>query len=341
MVALPIIVAARNEEKSVANTLGSFSRAAERLCVDDPMVRVMVIICDNGSNDGTCFRVRSCAEALKTDHFEIVLISEPKAGKMNALLKAIGHLRSLHLNAPAVVFADAEIQWDADTLNELWKYWKTVQGRADLVGARIERNKSGPENIWEALEAIYYIKYGYGFQGHGVFARFVSGMTYLCDARILSRYSRIPVETGNEDVAISYLVGRSRLHIHSAARAQYIEFDSMKMFIHAHRRHVLECYRLRNWVAKRTFLRLPKRRQQFFTYCFCYLRARTVLAGFVENRTLYVAKGLFTHLKEFLSLKRLFAAFVLMLPIYTFLKFRASCDLMFGKLEAGWLPDRR
>jgi hypothetical protein len=64
---------------------------------------------------------------------------------MNALLKAIRHLKSLNLDAPAVVFADAEIQWDSGTLNELWKYWKKVRYTTDLVGAKMERNKSGPQ----------------------------------------------------------------------------------------------------------------------------------------------------------------------------------------------------
>jgi len=338
---LPIIVAARDEEESIGNTLCSFSRAAEQLCLENPGTRVIVILCDNGSNDGTRSKVLSCADALRTDRFEIVLLDEAKAGKMNALLKAIGHLRSLNLNPPAVVFADADVQWDPHTLSELWKYWRMVQGKADLVGAKIERSGTGPENIWEALESVYYIGYGQGFQGHGVFARFVSGMTYLCDARILPHFFKIPAEIGNEDFAISYLVGRSRLHVCPAARVKYTECDSRGMFFKVKGRHVLECYRLRNWLTKRIFSRLPQRRQHLWAYILCYRRARTILAGFVETRTLHVVKGLLTHFGEFASPKRLFAAFVLMIPIYTILKFRACYDLMFGRVKAGWLPYRR
>jgi cellulose synthase/poly-beta-1,6-N-acetylglucosamine synthase-like glycosyltransferase len=337
---LPIIVAARNEEESIENTLCSFSRAAEQLCLENPGTRVIVILCDNGSKDGTRSKVLSCAGAFRTDRFEIVLIDEPKAGKMNALLKAIGHLRSLNLNPPAVVFADAEIQWDSDTLSELWKYWRMVHGKADLVGAIMERNRTGPENIWEALESVYYIGYGQGFQGHGVFVREVIGMTYLCDARILPRFFKIPDEIA-EDFAISYLVGRSRLHVCPTARVKYTVCNTMGMFFKVKGRHVQECYRLRNWVAKRIFSRLPQRRQHLWAYIFCYRRARTVLAGFVETRTLHVVKGLFTHFREIASPQRLFVALVLMFPIYTILKFRACYDLMFGKAKAGWLPYRR
>jgi glycosyltransferase involved in cell wall biosynthesis len=338
---LPIIVPARNEEEAIESTLYSFSRAAEHFCDENPGNRVIVILCDNGSSDGTRSKVLSCADALRTDRFEIVLIDEPKAGKMNALLKAIGHLRSLNLNPPAVVFADAEIQWDSDTLSELWKYWRMVQGKADLVGAKIERNRTGPENIWEALESVYYIGYGQGFQGHGILVRLAIGMTYLCDARILPRFFKIPTESGNEDFAISYLVGRSRLHVCPTARVKYTVCNTMGMFFKVKGRHVQECYRLRNWVAKRIFSRLPQRRQHLWAYIFCYRRARTVLAGFVESRTLHVVIGLFTHFRENASPRRLFAAFVLMFPIYNVLKFRACYNLMFGKAKAGWLPYRR
>ena len=269
---LPIIVPARNEEEAIESTLYSFSRAAEHFCDENPGNRVIVILCDNGSSDGTRSKVLSCADALRTDRFEIVLIDEPKAGKMNALLKAIGHLRSLNLNPPAVVFADAEIQWDSDTLSELWKYWRMVHGKADLVGAIMERNRTGPENIWEALESVYYIGYGQGFQGHGILVRLAIGMTYLCDARILPRFFKIPTESGNEDLAISYLVGRSRLHVCPAARVKYTVCNTMGMFFKVQGRHVLEYYWLRNWVAKRIFSRLPQRQQHLWAYIFCYRR---------------------------------------------------------------------
>jgi hypothetical protein len=216
-----------------------------------------------------------------------------------------------------------------------------VQGKADLVGAKIERNRTGPENIWEALESVYYIGYGQGFQGHGILVRLAIGMTYLCDARILPRFFKIPTESGNEDLAISYLVGRSRLHVCPAARVKYTVCNTMGMFFKVQGRHVLEYYWLRNWVAKRIFSRLPQRQQHLWAYIFCYRRAQTILAGFTETRTLPVVIGFLTHFREIASPRRLFATFVLMFPIYTILKFRACYDLMFGKAKAGWLPYRR
>jgi glycosyltransferase involved in cell wall biosynthesis len=337
---LPIIVPARNEEEAIESTLYSFSRAAEHFCDENLGTRVIVILCDNGSSDGTHSKVLSCASALRTDRFEIVLINELQRGKMHALLKAIGHLRSLNLNSPVVVFADAEIQWDSDTLSELWKYWRTVQGEADLVAAKIERNRTGPENIWEALESVFYIGYGQGFQGHGEFARLAMGMTYLCDARVLPRFFKIPTESGNEDLAISYLVGRSRIHVCPTARVKYTVCNTMGMFFKVKGRHVRENYRLQNWIAKRIFLRLPQRRQHLLAYIFCYLRAQTILAGFVENRTLHYAIGHQTHFREIASPKRFFVLIFLMTPVYTILKFSARYDLMFGKAKAGWLPYR-
>jgi hypothetical protein len=54
-------------------------------------------------------------------------------------------------------------------------------------------------------------------------------MTYLYDARVLPRFFSIPTGTGSDDLAISYLVGLSRLHICSTARAKYTVCSTMKM----------------------------------------------------------------------------------------------------------------
>jgi hypothetical protein len=191
------------------------------------------------------------------------------------------------------------------------------------------------------MDSLAFLGYGHGFQGQGVFARLVVGMTYLCDARILPRFFKIPTDTGSEDLAISYLVGRSKLYVCPTAQVSYTVCNTMTMLFNVRKRQLQEIYRLRIWLTNRFFLRLPKHRRNLPAYICCHYRARRSLARFAETRTLPNVIGFIQHLKEILSPRRFFAVTCLMFPFFTALKFIAYYNLTLGKTKSGWLPYRR
>ncbi|MGV8967500.1 MAG: glycosyltransferase [Cellulomonas sp.] len=92
---LTVIIAARNEERGIGETIAAISRA-------DYAGPVELILADNGSTDGTCGVALAIAAGLGVS---LRIVSEPRPGKSNALNSAL-----------KVVTTDYVVTVDADTL---------------------------------------------------------------------------------------------------------------------------------------------------------------------------------------------------------------------------------
>ncbi len=102
--ALTIIVAARNEELGIGETIAAISRT-------DYAGPVQVILADNGSTDGTCAEARRTAEALGVS---LRIISELTPGKSNALNTALKSVDTAY-----VVTVDADTLLHEESLRRL------------------------------------------------------------------------------------------------------------------------------------------------------------------------------------------------------------------------------
>lgn len=117
-----LIIPARNEAEALPGVLSSVPGCVDR-----------VIVCDNGSTDGTG-AVAAMAGAL--------VVSEPQPGYGAACLRALRYLDEAPLHADLIVFADAD---GSDDLSEMPLLLQPLaQGRADLViGSRIAKADPG------------------------------------------------------------------------------------------------------------------------------------------------------------------------------------------------------
>lgn len=79
-----ILIAARNEAKSIADTL-------EYIAKQEYKGTISVVLADNGSTDGTADVARAAAERL---HLPLTVVREEKPGKSNALNAALAHVKT-------------------------------------------------------------------------------------------------------------------------------------------------------------------------------------------------------------------------------------------------------
>lgn len=117
-----LIIPARNEAEALPGVLACVPAFVDR-----------VIVCDNGSSDGTG-TIAARAGAL--------VVTEPQPGYGAACLRALRYLDEAPLPADLIVFADAD---GSDDLSELpLLLAPLIEGRADLViGSRIARAEPG------------------------------------------------------------------------------------------------------------------------------------------------------------------------------------------------------
>ena len=101
---LTVIIAARNEERGIGETIAAISRT-------DYAGPVTVILADNGSTDGTCEAARRTSEDLGV---RLRITSELTPGKSNALNTALEHVQT-----PYVVTVDADTILHLESLRRL------------------------------------------------------------------------------------------------------------------------------------------------------------------------------------------------------------------------------
>jgi biofilm PGA synthesis N-glycosyltransferase PgaC len=99
-----ILIAARNEEAGIADTI----RYAARSNYDGP---VTIVLADNGSTDDTCAIAQQTADELGID---LVIAHEPTPGKSHALNRALEMV-----DAPVVVTVDADTLLHPEALRRL------------------------------------------------------------------------------------------------------------------------------------------------------------------------------------------------------------------------------
>ncbi|MHB1473733.1 MAG: glycosyltransferase family 2 protein [Dermatophilaceae bacterium] len=124
--ALTVIIAARNEERGIGETIAAISRT-------DYAGPVAVILADNGSTDGTCDTARRTAADLGVS---LRIISELTPGKSNALNTALGHVET-----PYVVTVDADTLLHLESLRRLVSRLESAPPDiAEVAGTVLVRN---------------------------------------------------------------------------------------------------------------------------------------------------------------------------------------------------------
>jgi glycosyltransferase involved in cell wall biosynthesis len=365
MTILPILIAARNEERNIFSTLASLLTSAEILHRQND-VRVHIIVCDNNNTDDTQSQIRSFINehAARLSHIgaNVEIIEEKIPGKPNAIKKLIDHTEvSLGLCYDRVVFSDAEVGWSPNSLTALWDY-KANNPATVLVGTNITPRNTG-KSIWAMLEHIPYLGYGKAEspRGQGLYMKFVSGMGYMADRQALSHFTTIPAEIGNEDVALSALVGPENIAIVPDAVVAYNLSESWDEFVKIRGRHVRELIRLERWLENFFFAQLRTEREDANSKILRQLaRAKALDAVYSvsESRTLQITKGFLTSehrfglsligIRHWLRGMPLFkmpldyiAITIILMPLaYAYLKIRGKKQLASASDKAGWVPVR-
>ena len=140
--ALTIIIAARNEERGIGETIAAISRT-------DYAGPVTVILADNGSTDGTCEAARRTAADLGVC---LRIISELTPGKSNALNAALEHVETAY-----VVTVDADTILHVESLRRLVsRLESSPSDTAAVAGTVLVRNSR--ENLLTRMqEWDYYL----------------------------------------------------------------------------------------------------------------------------------------------------------------------------------------
>jgi biofilm PGA synthesis N-glycosyltransferase PgaC len=139
---LTIIIAARNEQRGIGETLAAISRT-------DYAGPIAVILADNGSTDGTCEVARQAAEALGVS---LRVISEPTPGKSNALNTALRHVETAY-----VVTVDADTLLHLESLRRLVSRLESAPlDTAAVAGSVLVRN-SRANLLTRMQEWDYYL----------------------------------------------------------------------------------------------------------------------------------------------------------------------------------------
>jgi len=139
---LTVIIAARNEERGIGETIAAISRT-------DYAGPVTVILADNGSTDGTCEAARRTSKDLGV---RLRIISELTPGKSNALNTALEHVQT-----PYVVTVDADTILHLESLRRLVsRLESSASDTVAIAGTVLVRNSR--ENLLTRMqEWDYYL----------------------------------------------------------------------------------------------------------------------------------------------------------------------------------------
>ncbi len=140
--AVTIVIAARNEEAGIAETI----RYAARTDYDGP---VTIVLADNGSTDAT--RKIARATALELD-IELVVSREPKPGKANALNTAL-----TLVNTPYVVTVDADTLLHHEALRRLVSRIESAPADTVAVAGAVLVRNSRSNYLARMQEWDYYL----------------------------------------------------------------------------------------------------------------------------------------------------------------------------------------
>jgi len=140
--ALPIIIAARNEEPGIGETIAAISRT-------DYVGPVSVFLVDNGSTDGTCDEARRTAAELGVS---LRIISEPTPGKSNALNTALKYVDTTY-----VVTVDADTLLHLESLRRLVSRLESAPSDTAAVAGTVLVRNSRANLLTRMQEWDYYL----------------------------------------------------------------------------------------------------------------------------------------------------------------------------------------
>lgn len=139
---ITVIIAARNEEAGIAETVAAVARAQYA----GP---VTVLLADNGSTDATADRARAAAAAAGLD---LVVVAEPRPGKAHALNTALTHVRT-----PYVVTVDADTLLHAESLDRLVARLESAPPDTVAVAGTVLVRNSRANLLTRMQEWDYYL----------------------------------------------------------------------------------------------------------------------------------------------------------------------------------------
>ena len=140
--ALTIIIAARNEEPGIGETIAAISRT-------DYVGPVSVFLADNGSTDGTCDEARRTAAELGVS---LRIISEPTPGKSNALNTALKYVDTTY-----VVTVDADTLLHLESLRRLVSRLESAPSDTAAVAGTVLVRNSRANLLTRMQEWDYYL----------------------------------------------------------------------------------------------------------------------------------------------------------------------------------------
>jgi biofilm PGA synthesis N-glycosyltransferase PgaC len=140
--ALTVIIAARNEERGIGETIAAISRT-------DYAGPVTIILADNGSSDGTCDAARQTAADLGVT---LLIISELTPGKSNALNTALEHVTT-----PYVVTVDADTILHLESLRRLVSRLESAPSDTAAVAGSVLVRNSRVNLLTQMQEWDYYL----------------------------------------------------------------------------------------------------------------------------------------------------------------------------------------
>jgi biofilm PGA synthesis N-glycosyltransferase PgaC len=140
--ALTIIIAARNEERGIGETIAAISRT-------DYVGPVSVFLADNGSTDGTCDEARRTAAELGVS---LRIISEPTPGKSNALNTALKYVDTTY-----VVTVDADTLLHLESLRRLVSRLESAPSDTAAVAGTVLVRNSRVNLLTRMQEWDYYL----------------------------------------------------------------------------------------------------------------------------------------------------------------------------------------
>ena len=142
MTPLTVIIAARNEERGIGETIAAISRT-------DYAGPVTIILADNGSTDGTREAARKTAADLDDS---LQIISELTPGKSNALNTALEHVET-----PYVVTVDADTILHLESLRRLVSRLESAPSDTAAVAGTVLVGNSRVNLLTKMQEWDYYL----------------------------------------------------------------------------------------------------------------------------------------------------------------------------------------
>ncbi|MGH8869256.1 MAG: glycosyltransferase family 2 protein [Actinomycetes bacterium] len=139
---ITVIVAARNEEAGIADTIRHAARS-------DYAGTVTLVLADNGSTDRTCEIAKATADAMGV---ELVMVHEPTPGKSHALNAAL-----LHVVTPYVVTLDADTLLHRQALRRLVSRLESAPPDTVAVAGSVLVRNSRVNLLTRMQEWDYYL----------------------------------------------------------------------------------------------------------------------------------------------------------------------------------------